>query len=338
MRYEIYKGVIVRAKTKIGIGIVGLMSLAFPVAMIFSNGAASAASSYSLTPWTFVGSAADCTPFPAGTPGGVVSKIDSTTGNPLPSLRLEKNVATEDCSAAGATINGVSGKTLTELNFDYATGTYCGAGAPRFNVTATDGFHFMGGCANATQTDLNNGWTHVVIDPSNPAQSFPVLTPGATITNIDIVFDEHGVTNIDNVSVNGQIVNQVTPVTKDDCKNNGWKSLVDANGNTFKNQGDCVSYVATKGKNPGAGPATPVVFENHLATGNVVLSGPIQNLSFITHDNGNTSSLDQGTVTYSNPDAGLTYTAATTCVNISGNTAYFAYVIPAGHNPYSGTW
>jgi len=35
---------------------------------------------------------------------------------------------------------------------------------------------------------------------------------------------------------------------KDACKNDGWKTQVDANGNGFKNQGACVSYVASGGK------------------------------------------------------------------------------------------
>jgi hypothetical protein len=41
---------------------------------------------------------------------------------------------------------------------------------------------------------------------------------------------------------------------KDDCKSGGWADLWDVEGNSFKNQGDCVSYVATDGKNLGAGP------------------------------------------------------------------------------------
>ena len=41
------------------------------------------------------------------------------------------------------------------------------------------------------------------------------------------------------------------PATKDQCKNNGWRNYT-----VFKNQGDCVSYVATKGKNP-PGKKTP---------------------------------------------------------------------------------
>jgi hypothetical protein len=44
-----------------------------------------------------------------------------------------------------------------------------------------------------------------------------------------------------------------TPSSKDDCKNNGWMALTDSSGKSFKNQGDCVSYVATGGKNTADG-------------------------------------------------------------------------------------
>jgi hypothetical protein len=39
------------------------------------------------------------------------------------------------------------------------------------------------------------------------------------------------------------------PENKEECKNGGWKSF-----GIFKNQGDCVSFVATGGKNQPAGP------------------------------------------------------------------------------------
>jgi hypothetical protein len=38
------------------------------------------------------------------------------------------------------------------------------------------------------------------------------------------------------------------PTSKEQCKNGGWKTF-----GVFKNQGDCVSFVATKGKNPPGG-------------------------------------------------------------------------------------
>jgi hypothetical protein len=42
------------------------------------------------------------------------------------------------------------------------------------------------------------------------------------------------------------------PTSKDQCKNGGWQSF-----GVFKNQGDCVSFVATGGKNPPAGAKKP---------------------------------------------------------------------------------
>jgi len=40
------------------------------------------------------------------------------------------------------------------------------------------------------------------------------------------------------------------PTSKAQCMDGDWKNF----GTTFKNQGDCVSFVATGGKNPPSGP------------------------------------------------------------------------------------
>ena len=40
------------------------------------------------------------------------------------------------------------------------------------------------------------------------------------------------------------------PTSKSQCRHGGWKSF----GTAFKNQGDCVSFVATRGKNQPSGP------------------------------------------------------------------------------------
>lgn len=339
MRYDIRTG-IKKGRAKIAAGTVGLMAVAFPSAFVLINTSASAATNYSITPWTFVGAANDCFPgSPPGNASAVVSRWDNTTGNPPPSLYLQKFALTADCSAAGATVNGVNGITLTELNFDYRNDGHCGAGAPRYNVVTTDNVTHFFGCFYGTHTLVGTDWTHVEFAPTD---GFPAVTPTEVVQSIDIVFDEgtdqgRGYAYLDNFSVNGQIINKATPTTKDDCKNNGWMNLVDANGNTFKNQGDCVSYVATKGRNPGAGPASGNPTSTGFASGNVALSDPDQTLSFVLHDNG-ASATDTGIISYSNPSATLAYTTTPTCVNVSGSTAYFAYVIPPGHDPYSGTW
>ena len=55
-----------------------------------------------------------------------------------------------------------------------------------------------------------------------------------------------------------------TVPTKDECKDGGWQSMIDNAGNSFKNQGDCVSYFATKGKNLGA--VAPIAPTNAAGT------------------------------------------------------------------------
>jgi hypothetical protein len=44
------------------------------------------------------------------------------------------------------------------------------------------------------------------------------------------------------------VVRPSRPTSKEQCKNGGWRDF----GSTFKNQGDCVSFVATRGMNPPA--------------------------------------------------------------------------------------
>jgi hypothetical protein len=42
--------------------------------------------------------------------------------------------------------------------------------------------------------------------------------------------------------------------TKDQCKKGGWQNFTNPDGTPmFKNQGDCVSFFATGGKNPPSG-------------------------------------------------------------------------------------
>jgi choice-of-anchor C domain-containing protein len=43
-----------------------------------------------------------------------------------------------------------------------------------------------------------------------------------------------------------------TVASDGNCKDGGWQTMTDGQGNGFKNQGDCVSYFASDGRNPGA--------------------------------------------------------------------------------------
>jgi hypothetical protein len=227
-----------------------LMAVGLPLA---AKAQPSSTNNYTATPWIFIGKAGDCG---TGTPAGstnfnnganVVSRWVNDLGNPSPSLYLQKAAATTDCSSAGANINGVSGITLTELNFDYYsadTNAHCGAGAPRFNVVTSDNATHFFGCSAGTATDAGNGWTHVTFSPADSTQAFPVIPNGVTVSSIQIVMDEQGYTHLDNISVNSQTIGRGhSPWNKRACQNNGFKNYVDNFGNTYKNFGQCVSYV-----------------------------------------------------------------------------------------------
>ena len=57
------------------------------------------------------------------------------------------------------------------------------------------------------------------------------------------------VTDLEEITVEGDCP-PVRPETKEQCKNGGHATFKDEDGDPlFKNQGDCVSYVATRGKN-----------------------------------------------------------------------------------------
>ncbi len=61
-----------------------------------------------------------------------------------------------------------------------------------------------------------------------------------------------------NWTPNGTVAMRITasptlvapPTSKDQCKKSGWMAF---NNPSFKNQGDCVSFVATRGKNTANG-------------------------------------------------------------------------------------
>jgi hypothetical protein len=136
-------------------------------------------------------------------------------------LVLKKEGTTATNASAGASVHGVKKLlTLTELGFDYEVGGHCGAGAPRFNVTLTDGKVFFFGCVSGdvvgTLTDRDGDmWNRVRF---TDADAFPQdgvsVWPGfgvAEVQAIHIVFDEGtdvgvGFTRLDNIDVNGKLM------------------------------------------------------------------------------------------------------------------------------------
>lgn len=170
---------------------------------------------------------------------------------------------------------------LTTLSTDFnVTDDDCGGGSPRFQVRIdydNDGvvsagdaniFVYPGpypsytGCTPNTWVPSGN----LVTDP-NPVwdtgqvggtfydtyANAVTLTAGLDVLRISLVVDSSWMFGdgeqtvlVDNVMINSDLY---TFENKESCKKDGWMSLTDDEGNSFQNQGDCVSFFATGGKN-----------------------------------------------------------------------------------------
>lgn len=84
-------------------------------------------------------------------------------------------------------------------------------------------------------------WTNV--RETQYGQSVPATRVVATVTleNGQVVTAENTILTGDPTTIYPVIVSPTTPTSKDQCKNNGWKTFTNP---TFKNQGQCVSYVS----------------------------------------------------------------------------------------------
>jgi hypothetical protein len=157
-------------------------------------------------------------------------------------LHLEKNCATSINAAAGADITGLDGQPFTSASFTLASTSQCQGGSPRFDIQTTTGFFFLG-CNNVIP--VGNTYTFNAATIAAGGNQVPV--PTGNIVSISVLIDVEGTADLSDITVNGQVQVPATPMTTSDCKNGGWQTFVSP---AFKNQGDCVSWVATKGKNP----------------------------------------------------------------------------------------
>ncbi len=156
-----------------------------------------------------------------------------TTGDPRDhhneGLLLAKTGPTANYASGVADLKDVKGTVLTELGYDIRKpgstadprGSHCGAGAPRFDVTTSDGTTYFIGC-NSPPPDsqtAGNGWLRLrwgsngVLLAYGPNGSLTNIS-GLRVRSIQIVFDEgqdtgpdnFGLAVLDNIDVNGTLV------------------------------------------------------------------------------------------------------------------------------------
>lgn len=153
-------------------------------------------------------------------------------------LLLAKTGPTANVASAGVVLRNVRG-TLDELGYDIRKpdssadprGSHCGAGAPRFNITAENGTTYFLGCNSppATTQIVGNGWLRLRWGGTTPLMAFDPSGALVDITSVQvrrlsIVFDEgqdtgpdnFGLAVLDNIDVNGKLVGQGRGTDDDD--------------------------------------------------------------------------------------------------------------------------
>lgn len=208
-------------------------------------------------------------------------------GNPGNAAQLTSDASPGSGGVDFSPAAPVAWTSLTTLSTDYnVTDDNCGGGSPRVSLgvdTTSDGVadgyvHIaigpsptFTGCAagwQATGNLIGNAdagrydYSQFGGSPFTTYANAPASVVAGSVAEAFVVVDgswsaaatggdgEQTVL-VDNVTLNDDVVTfDDQPTSKDQCKNGGWMSFTDP---TFKNQGDCVSYVATGGKNDGNG-------------------------------------------------------------------------------------
>ncbi len=241
--------------------------LAFSAATLISSGVASAATGY-----TLFGDAQIVSPGNAS-PHAVQIRSDADPG------------------FGGVSYNVPGGTTFADLDslstdFKPEADDLCVGGSPRFQIRVAetgpadsdpsgDNIFVYFGPDSASPPCIPGVWQNTtdlldaakLVDTSQLGGTFYDPYPnaltnygGLQVLGVSVVVDSSWAHPdneqtflIDNTDVDGKVYNYDQPADKDECKKGGWMNLIDADGNSFKNQGDCVSYVATGGRNPANG-------------------------------------------------------------------------------------
>ena len=168
-------------------------------------------------------------------------------------LHLAKNCPTPTNAAAQASITGFTGATFTSASFTLASVSQCNGGSPRFNVytNAMVQQPFFLGCNNVIPVvnATTGAATYTFTAATIAAGGGQVPVPTGTISSVEIVLDVQGAADLTNITFNGVVqvpdIQVGPPTSKSSCKNGGWKTFTSPK---FKNQGQCVSYVASHGR------------------------------------------------------------------------------------------
>jgi len=144
-------------------------------------------------------------------------------------------------------LNGAAAGGFTTFVFEpYWNGTVVPANWQQWDV---DMGHFL------SSRTFSEGTCSVINGAGGPPfytlAQIKAMCPNAVVQSFGVnvgTFNPNYNVEVDGVDFNGTIYNfevMNAPSDKEACKDGGWQNLTRADGTTFRNQGDCVSYTNT---------------------------------------------------------------------------------------------
>jgi choice-of-anchor C domain-containing protein len=135
-----------------------------------------------------------------------------------------------------------------DIMFDLSGNPACGPATKTLTIIATGGasepMTFDIAAAGSSLSDMK--WS---------AREYAFVATSST-TTVTFTSTTQGTScgpALDNVRISESVPPPPpTPTAAADCKDGQWATLADSGGHPFNNQGDCVSYVATDGRNVAA--------------------------------------------------------------------------------------
>jgi len=147
---------------------------------------------------------------------------------------------------SGSGVGAVQQTFVTTVGTSYRV-TFSMSGNPEGGTGTKTMTASTGGTPIAFSYEVGAGNTLVDMKWAKKSFLFTATAAATTLTFTSTTNTVYGPA-LDNVRVQLAAVKAFS-----DCKNGGWRQLRDGQGHMFKNQGDCVSYFASKGRNGGAG-------------------------------------------------------------------------------------
>jgi hypothetical protein len=174
--------------------------------------------------------------------GGLVSGVDAVTFN---GTTYNFEAVTAPTITAPANNSSVYSSDLTKIDWSDSEG---------LGVIYT--YEAYSDATYTAQVYATSGLpSSEIATPNTPAGEYYVRV-AATDANGNTSQWSNGASNPYHITVKADLT---YPADKDACKNDGWKTFT---GKTFKNQGDCVSYVAAGGHKQNNKPAETVSFSS----------------------------------------------------------------------------